>query len=440
MAELDFRLLLSKEIYAILDGDTVFDEYESRNERKIRIALPYLSGPDLCEISTRFGKPATYTWGGGNLSRWEYVQGVLKHCISNGNCSSLLTYLLRKSQFQEAFKGLELDEIEECYTRSVREAIKGINKHLLFSGAQLVYRNKKFSIIPAKNKLPSDDEMLDNVFEEEKPDLFASVREYERCESLGRGGFGEVYRYHNDVLDMDFAVKIYSPYFMNDEEREEGEKRFFREARMLFSMNHHNIVRIYDAGRIDGDPFIRMELIKGEDLQTFRDRTGNLKPENALKAIRQALNGLSEAHRHHVIHRDLKPTNIMVEKGQKLNRCVIIDFGISAFMETEGYTRLTKTGESIAGGQYIDPRLLDNPKLRDPRSDIYSAGAILYFLLCGRAPVGSDIDDYLRKTNKGVTDEILSLLHRSLSYDIENRYTSCDEFIMAINRILGEDV
>ena len=152
------------------------------------------------------------------------------------------------------------------------------------------------------------------------------------------------------------------------------------------------------------------------------------------------VHGLSEAHRHHVIHRDLKPTNIMVEKGQKLNRCVIIDFGISAFMETEGYTRLTKTGESIAGGQYIDPRLLDNPKLRDPRSDIYSAGAILYFLLCGRAPVGSDIDDYLRKTNKGVTDEILSLLHRSLSYDIENRYTSCDEFILAINHILGEDV
>lgn len=434
-----YKNLMTKDIYAILDGDESYGEYESRSGKKVRIALPYLSGPVLCDISTKFGKPVDYVRGGGGPSRWSYVEEILDHCIKNGTCSTLLRFLFSRAQFQDAFRGLDIDEIEDTYKKSVNAVINGINRELLFSGVQLVYRDKKFVVIPTDKTVLTDDEMLDSIFVKEKMDPFSSLSEYEQCERLGQGGFGEVYRYHNNNLDMDFAVKIYNPWFVSDDEREEGEKRFFREAKMLFNLNHPNIVRIYDAGRIDGNPFIRMELINGDSLDKFRAKKGNLTSRNALKAVRQILRGLSYAHNAGIIHRDLKPQNVVVGEYEKKLRCVIIDFGISAFMETEGYTRLTRTGEHIAGGQYIDPRLMENSKLRDPRSDIYSAGAILYYLLCGRAPVGSDIENYLQQSNSDVDEKLMGILRKSLSSELDNRYDSCDQFIRAINEIVGDE-
>lgn len=410
--------------------------YTAKSGKQIRIGLPGLSGPTLCDISTKFGKPETYPWNGGALSRWAYVEGVLKHCIENGTWSTLIKYLCSRPQFRDVLKDLDFEEAEEAYRQSITAAIDGINKILLFSGSQLVYQDGNFKVIASNRTALTGDEVLDSIFKQDKPNPFSSIQEYEQCEKLGEGGFGTVYRYHNSNLDMDFAVKIYHPWFVADDEREEGEKRFFREAKMLFSLNHPNIVRIYDAGRINGEPFIRMELIKGKSLDTFRNSLGNLKPVYALKAIRQILSGLECAHASGVIHRDLKPSNIMVGEDSPKYRCVIIDFGISAFMETEGYTRLTKTGEKIAGGQFIDPRLMENPKLRDPRSDIYSVGAILYFLLCGRAPVGSDMKEYLLNSNHDIDEEALALIMKSLASDLDDRYTSCADFINAIDNCL----
>lgn len=94
-------------------------------------------------------------------------------------------------------------------------------------------------------------------------DPFMQMQEYTKQDELGRGGFGTVHKYHNNCLDMDFAVKIYEPVFVLPEEQSEGEKRFFREAKMLFSLNSPYIARIYDGGRIDGKPYIRMEYING---------------------------------------------------------------------------------------------------------------------------------------------------------------------------------
>ena len=255
----------------------------------------------------------------------------------------------------------------------------------------------------------------------------------DEVECLGRGGFGEVYRYHHPILDMDFAVKVFDPIFASDEDRIEGEKRFFREAKMLFNLNHPNIVRIYDAGRVKGRPFIKIELVDGETLDKVQQRYSILPFANSGKAILQILAGLQHAHDHGIIHRDLKPSNIMVAtEGWK---CKIIDFGISAFMDTEGYTRLTKTGEQVAGGAYIDPELMKQPSLRDVRSDIFSVGAILYFLLCGQSP-GADAADYLKKSNSNLSDEQISAVMKALSSDINARYSSCTEMSEEIKRLL----
>lgn len=257
----------------------------------------------------------------------------------------------------------------------------------------------------------------------------------EEVECLGRGGFGEVYKYHHPYIEMDFAVKVFNPMFASDEDRIEGEKRFFREARILFRLNHPNIVRIYDVGRINGKPFIKMEYVQGETLDKVQQQYSNLPFANASKAIIQILAGLQHAHEKGIIHRDLKPSNIMVAKSGW--KCIVIDFGISAFMDTEGYTRLTKTGEQIAGGAFIDPILIEKPGLRDPRTDIYSVGAIMYFLLCGHPP-GADAEKYLRATNSKLNDSQISIVMKALSMDIEKRYSTCNDMLKAIEVLLKQ--
>lgn len=274
------------------------------------------------------------------------------------------------------------------------------------------------------------DELAELLERGNDSDPFMELQEYKRLERLGHGGFGTVYRYHNDYLNMDFAVKIYDPIFVSPEEQIEGEKRFFREAKMMFSLNSTHIARIYDAGRIDSKPYIRMELIDGYNLNALHEQEGNMEFNRSSMVILHILAGLKNAHGHGIIHRDLRPSNVMFSKTEKMFK--IIDFGVSAFLDTENYTKLTKTGEHIAGGAYIDPLLQDNPKLRDPRVDIYSVGAIWYFLLCGRAPSGSDMRDCLKQSNMGLIEWQIDLVMKCLSGNINDRFNTCEELSKSI--------
>lgn len=255
----------------------------------------------------------------------------------------------------------------------------------------------------------------------------------EESELLGRGGFGEVYRYRHPIVEIDFAVKIFSPVFASEDDQIEGEKRFFREAKMLYRLNHPNIVRIYDVGRFNGKPFLKIEFVNGKTLEAIRTEHGNFSFKSAVGAVEQILNGLQHADDHGIIHRDLKPSNIMVETTSSKWICKIIDFGVSAFMDTEGYTKLTRTGERVADGKYIDPLLQDNPSMRDARSDIYSAGAIMFYLLCGHPPAGGDVKQFLINSNDNLTNGQVDAVLKSLSLDINKRYSSCEEMKQAIN-------
>lgn len=128
----------------------------------------------------------------------------------------------------------------------------------------------------------------------------------------------------------------------------------------------------------------------------------------------------------------------MVQMDEDRWTCKLIDFGISAFMDTEGYTKLTKTGEQVAGGNFIDPLLSIDPSLRDVRSDIYSTGAIFYYLLCGRPPVGADARDYLLRSNNKINKKQANVIMKALASDIEDRYINCNEMIDAINTVINE--
>lgn len=276
----------------------------------------------------------------------------------------------------------------------------------------------------------------DNSFDEDP--FISEIQSYDNCEFIAEGAFGHVYKYHNPHLDMDFAIKMFKPIYAYEVDQEKSEKRFFREAKMLFQLNHPNIVRVHDVGRINtGEPYIKMEFIEGPNLNKIRDENGNMEFNVVSRCVGQILDGLAFAHEKDIIHRDLKPSNILCEKklDGKYN-CKIIDFGVSAFLSTDNHTKLTKTGEMVSDGNYTDPILQENSKIRDVRSDIYSVGAIMFFLLCGRAPKGSDMRNVLEKNRPDLKDEQIDIVMKCLSSELNNRYDNCDDLKKALEKYL----
>lgn len=141
-----FSLLRNKEIIAILDGDTKYGDYEFKDDRSIKISMPYLTGSDLCGLSKLFGLPVTYSWNGGALSRWQYLDNLLEHCIKNDKCSDLLAYMFSKDRFSKLLGGHGAKEIDEAYKTIVSTIIDKINGTLLFGENELVVTENKFVI------------------------------------------------------------------------------------------------------------------------------------------------------------------------------------------------------------------------------------------------------------------------------------------------------
>lgn len=148
-----FTLLRNKKIIAILDGDTKYGDYEFEDCTTVKIAMPYLSGSDLCALSTLFGLPVTYSWNGGALSRWQYLDNLLEHCIKNNKCSSLLAHMFSLTQFSKVLNGHGETEIKEAHQTIVSNIIEQINELLFFGGNELVIIGQNFVIHPIGSKI-----------------------------------------------------------------------------------------------------------------------------------------------------------------------------------------------------------------------------------------------------------------------------------------------
>lgn len=283
------------------------------------------------------------------------------------------------------------------------------------------YAERRIIITEALNPI------LEIVEYEESEGALEFKKNYEEKGIIGNGGFGQVYLYEHLLLKIPFAVKVFAPAFYEGGEKEL--ERFFQEARMLFKFNHPCIIKVHDAGLIGKRPFIRMEHFDGSNLNEILMKHGILDSKSALIMMGELVSGMRHAHEDiGIIHRDLKPSNIMAAFP---NQFRIIDFGMSIFIENELHSRLTKTGEATVSGYYNAPELVENPKLIDKRSDIYSLGALWYTMLTGQPPAGTELMDNL-KDIKGVDSRYMATIERCL-VNIENRTKNCNDLLNEIN-------
>jgi serine/threonine-protein kinase len=210
-----------------------------------------------------------------------------------------------------------------------------------------------------------------------------------RWTRIGSGGFGTVYRAPDPRLGIDFALKVFDP-FPGMTSHADARVRFIREAGILFRLRHENIVRVFDAGELaDGRPFIKMECFDGLNLQKSREVRVPTTAE-AIAIIGKLAAAVEHAHSRSIVHRDIKPSNVLVSETTEDVR--LIDFGLGIIIEEAvSRARLTKTAQQF-GDAYAAPELLEHAKTTDPAVDIYSIGAVWFWLHSGRSPKGTGLD------------------------------------------------
>src|SRR5262245_19181612 len=262
---------------------------------------------------------------------------------------------------------------------------------------------------------------------------------FEILQLLGEGGMGAVYKAHDRELERDVALKLIRPELARNPEILQ---RFKHELILARQVTHRNVIRIFDQGQAEGHKYITMEYLDGRDLRSVLRETGKLAPEEAAKIVLQICRALEAAHAEGVIHRDLKPQNIMLDAN---GRAYVMDFGIARAAYLPG---MTQTGALVGTPEYMSPEQAKGEKL-DERSDLFSLGVILYELLVGTSPYHSDTPlatlwrriqekaKPLTEIDPTIPKPLSDIVEKALEIDPKDRFTSATEFAQHLESWLG---
>jgi len=258
---------------------------------------------------------------------------------------------------------------------------------------------------------------------------------YRALKRLGAGGMAEVWCAEDEVLGRRVAVKLLGGRYVTDPEFHE---RFRREAQAAAGLTHPNIVGIFDRSEWEGTPYIAMELVDGQTLKELVTERGPLPPHVAVGLVEQVLRALAYAHRRGIVHRDIKPQNVILDPEGEAK---VADFGIAR----AGDSQMTQTGAIVGTVQYLSPEQANGHPV-DRRSDLYSAGIVLYELLTGHVPFDGEapVSIALKHVNErpvppgqlrpGIPPALEAVVLRSLEKDPNLRFQSAEEFIAALEQ------
>jgi serine/threonine-protein kinase len=257
---------------------------------------------------------------------------------------------------------------------------------------------------------------------------------YRIIRRIGSGGMADVYEAEDTQLGRRIALKVLQPRFAQEPASVE---RFRREASSAAALQHPNIVGIFDRGEFDGTPYIAMEHVEGRTLKEIVAEQGPLPPERAIDLAEQVLRAAGYAHRRGVVHRDLKPHNVLVDAE---GRARVADFGIAL----AGPSDMTETGSIVGTAQYLSPEQAQGQAVT-PRSDLYSVGVLLYELLTGHVPFDGDspVAVALKQVseapvppsqrNPTIPPALEAVVLRALEKDPLRRFPDADAFIAALD-------
>jgi serine/threonine-protein kinase len=264
---------------------------------------------------------------------------------------------------------------------------------------------------------------------------------YELEQLVGTGGMSSVYKAHDTQLDRYVALKLLHSQYGDDDEYVE---RFRREARAVAQLSHPNIVRVIDRGEADGRQYIVFEYVDGENLKELLERSGPLSVRRALELGLQIAHALSFAHEHGLVHRDVKPQNVLLNGDDEAK---VTDFGIARSLDVE--RGMTQTGTVLGTSNYIAPEQASGKRV-DAHTDVYSLGVVLYELLTGELPFPGD--NFVAVAMKHVNEPPPSLvekrpdvpirvalaIERALEKSPDNRFPTMAAFAAELDTCLQE--
>src|SRR5579872_1477753 len=263
---------------------------------------------------------------------------------------------------------------------------------------------------------------------------------YEILQLLGEGGMGAVYKAQDRELDRPVALKLIRPELAASSAML---ARFKQELLLSRQVKHKNVIRIYDLGDADGAKFITMEYVDGRDLRSLIQEKKKFSPEEAIEVMQQVCQALEAAHSVGVIHRDLKPQNIMQEST---GRILVMDFGLARTMEGDG---MTQVGALVGTMEYMSPEQALAKEL-DQRSDLFTAGLILYELLTGKMPFKAEsaLASLIKRTqeravpvsdhDETIPGALTGIVSKCLERDPNLRYQSATEMLRDLDAWQGK--